>query len=279
MFFLSSYLFRKKKFNVTFSSEEEKKQAAIRLNSVISAITENNKLYDEGKRNFKRKLYEFSHLSALAFSESYLGFIPNPQEPKISESPVRAKRSVESDLPFDCANIPPSINWAEKKKTSDVQSQGDCGCCYVFAAIAAVEATVAIEYKTEVLKLSAQHSLECMKNFTAGRNIGCKGGDPSTVWNLARQQDGFVAESSYLTYNAIDNGACVAGLKREPRTLVDHWEPIEPLNEEAMKCRLALYGPLTVALKVNETSFMTHEEGVWDDPENVCQNQAPDHVS
>jgi C1A family cysteine protease len=51
------------------------------------------------------------------------------------------------------------------------------GSCYLFCATAVLESAVSIEYKTSPVKLSAQHSLECVKNMTVdAKRDGCKGG-------------------------------------------------------------------------------------------------------
>lgn len=229
------------------------------------------------------KLYEFSHLTYAARFQNWLGLIKEKKNASPLDNPTRAKRSTtfvsDADLPFECANIPDAINWAEKQKTSPVQNQGGCGCCYLFAAIAAVESAVSIEYNSNLVKLSAQHNLECMKNFTNGATLGCDGGNSPKVWNYGKQQGGFVAESSYSSYSGKPDGQCVGSLKRDPKTLLDHWESIPSRNEKAMKCRLALYGPISISIAVGDSSIVNYEQGVWDDPDYECQGIPNDHVS
>jgi C1A family cysteine protease len=276
------FFFDQQTFDIKFSSEQEKKQAAVILAKANESITKNNELFEKGEGNFLSKLYEFSHLTYAARFQNWLGLIKERKNLNSLDNPTRVKRSTtfvsDVDLPIECANIPDAINWAEKQKTCPVQNQGGCGCCYIFSAIAAVEAAVSIEYNSVPVKLSAQHSLECMKNFTNGMTPGCDGGNTPKVWNFGKQQGGFVAASLHSAYNAKADGQCVA-LKRDSKTNLDHWESIPSRNEKAMKCRLALNGPISISIAVGDSSIMNYEQGVWDDPDNECQGIPNDHVS
>jgi Papain family cysteine protease len=51
------------------------------------------------------------------------------------------------------------------------------GSCYIFSGILALESAVAIEYNTPPVKLSAQHTLNCLKNLTGEEDRdACNGG-------------------------------------------------------------------------------------------------------
>jgi Papain family cysteine protease len=133
-----------------------------------------------------------------------------------------------------------------------------------------LESTVAIKYGTSPLKLSAQHNLECMKNQTGNPGINaCSGGRPEWVWGYSKNQKGIVPESSHTPYNEIHTGACVAGIPRDVRSEVDYWVTI-PSDEEAIKCRVANYGPIHVSISIEKTSLEKYASGIWDDPEGNC---------
>jgi Papain family cysteine protease len=91
------------------------------------------------------------------------------------------------------------------------------------------------------------------------------------VWDYAKDQGGLVGFSSHLAYNAMDTGACVSGLSRQATSQVDYWIQI-PQNAEAMKCRLVKYGPILGMIRIVGTSAPRYKSGVFDDPENFCQN-------
>jgi Papain family cysteine protease len=93
---------------------------------------------------------------------------------------------------------------------------------------------------------------------------------PEWIWQYAKEQIGIVKESSYTLYNSISTGTCVAGKTRDARAEVDYWVTIPTGDEEAMKCRLALHGPIHVSISIEKTSLMTYKSGIWDDPEKSC---------
>jgi Papain family cysteine protease len=138
------------------------------------------------------------------------GTILDPEPDMLAGRISRRKRqtaTVASVLPPECVNLPAYKNWVEEGKMAPVQNQGPCGeiekrknfreyfkvnqfvsgCCYVFASTASLEARVAIQYKKSPVKLSAQHTLNCLKNMTGDPSTGCKGGRsvlPSILYSI-----------------------------------------------------------------------------------------------
>jgi hypothetical protein len=130
---------------------------------------------------------------------------------------------------------------------------------------------VAIEYGASPVKLSIQHNLECVKNQTGNPlKDGCNLGAVEWIWDYARSQGGIVPESSYIPYTQNANDACKAGMPRDIRAEVDYYVKITRGDEEAMKCRVAKYGPISVSIVSEKTSLFTYKSGIWDDPEGKC---------
>jgi C1A family cysteine protease len=165
------------------------------VHSIASALKKTYRFrfiidYNQNKSNFKTKPYKFSFISPEELEKKLCGAAEAPKE-KLVISPLlrtdgvevmpddlnqyRRKRSV-SQLPPECQNqvLPKYKNWATEGKTAPVQDQGQCGCCYIFSALAVIESRVSIQYKKPPLKYSAQNNLECVKKWN-GRD-GCGGG-------------------------------------------------------------------------------------------------------
>jgi hypothetical protein len=152
-----------------------------------------NLLYEKGKSSYKQRIYNFTYMSVEEFSSYRLGFIS-----RTFESPDDEENFTLIDSRIDpglCEDIPDYKNWSEDGKILPVLDQGFCSCCYIFASIGTIENAVAVEYNlTKPVRLSTQHTLQCMKNITGGVKQGCEGDTPETIWRYVVR-----APSTFLT--------------------------------------------------------------------------------
>jgi hypothetical protein len=99
------------------------------------------------------------------------------------------------------------------------------------------------------------------------------------IFNLAKNKTGIVKESAYTLYNKDPRGACAANKTKDARAEVDYVFKFPKGDEEAMKCHLALYGPMHVSISIENTSLVTYKSGIWDDPEMNCTStRKTDHA-
>jgi len=72
----------------------------------------------------------------------------------------------------DDVTIPDSVNWVEQGAVNPIQNQGQCGSCWAFSTVGAMEGRNQIK-NNELVKLSEQQLVDCADSFG---NKGCKGG-------------------------------------------------------------------------------------------------------
>lgn len=247
-------------FNLTFENPRELQVASANIIRAYNSVKAHNELYAKGEANYTRTLYKFSHLSESQFMKMYGGL-------KL-EAPVLSSQYSAWNDATECDNLPEYKNWVQEGKVGQVMDQSPCGSCYMMSAITALESATTIETGKKI-QLSKQHMLECYKKYRNAKT-SCSGGYPTTIWDYAKEMKGLVLESAYKPYNANDAGTCVEGLSREPSSEVDYWSNFGG-DEEAMKCRVAKYGPLVVTYRISGTSMSTYHNGVFDDLEKVCK--------
>jgi len=63
------------------------------------------------------------------------------------------------------------VDWTAQGKVSAVKNQGSCGSCWAFSAVAAIESSLLISGRTELL--SEQQLVDCSRAYG---NQGCSGG-------------------------------------------------------------------------------------------------------
>lgn len=201
-FFKNSFVvLSQKQFDIRFKSEREKREALNNLWDDYENILITNELYDKGENNYKLAFNKFNILSVDEFADKFLGVIVKPHTEKRTPQP--------RINPADCQNLPAYKNWAKEMKLSPVQNQGNCGSCYLFSALAILEAHTAIEKNLNPVKLSAQHALECVKTFPDIENLkgnGCGGGRPEVKVYLISIQN--LRCSNLTTYFSVGLEIC-----------------------------------------------------------------------
>ncbi|OQR91091.1 cysteine protease family C01A [Achlya hypogyna] len=79
--------------------------------------------------------------------------------------------------PTPSGTLPVTVDWTASNCVNGVQQQGQCGSCWAFATVMAVESAMCLASPTKtLLKLSEQQLTSCDK---ATDNQGCQGGFPS----------------------------------------------------------------------------------------------------
>ncbi|CAO2151971.1 unnamed protein product, partial [Urochloa humidicola] len=85
-----------------------------------------------------------------------------------------------------------AVDWRQRGAVTDVKNQGQCGCCWAFSAVAAVEGIHQIS-TGELVSLSEQQVLDCSTN---GKN-GCDGGFMDNAFQYMINNGGITTEDAY----------------------------------------------------------------------------------
>ncbi|KAE9604619.1 hypothetical protein Lal_00010901 [Lupinus albus] len=203
------------------------------------------KFNNNANKSYKLGLNQFSDLTKDEFISSYTGL---NTDFNISRQ-TSFSSNIESSKVY---HIPGSIDWREKGAVTNVKTQGGCGSCWAFAAVAAVEGYIKI--KTGNLpSLSEQELVDC----TSG---GCKGAYVIDGYKHIIEKNGIATEESYpYTQTA---GTCQQNKARTAQ--ISRYITVPP-NDEQQLLRAVSKQPVATHISVNG-DWSAYKEGVFTGP-------------
>ncbi|KAG2397054.1 hypothetical protein LR48_Vigan08g086400 [Vigna angularis] len=150
--------------------------------------------------------------------------------------------------------IPQAVDWRTEGAVTPVKDQGDCGSCWAFSAVGAIEG---IHQMTtgNLVSLSEQELVSC---DTKGEDQGCEGGYVEDAFEFVKNNGGITTEANY-PYKAVD-GKCEVAAR--PVVQIKGYENVPPNNESALKVAVANQ-PVSVCLDANNKDFMLYAGGVY----------------
>nr|XP_030702264.1 cathepsin K isoform X2 [Globicephala melas] len=151
----------------------------------------------------------------------------------------------------DWEGSPDSIDYRKKGYVTPVKNQGQCGSCWAFSSVGALEGQ--LKKKTgKLLNLSPQNLVDCVSE-----NDGCGGGYMTNAFQYVQKNRGIDSEDAYpyvgqdesCMYNPTGKAAKCRGYREIPEG-----------NEKALKRAVARVGPVSVAIDASLTSFQFYRK-------------------
>ena len=168
------------------------------------------------------------------------------------------------DIKSSLQDLPTSIDWREKGMVNPVQDQGQCGSCWAFSTIQAVESATAIKHGT-LPKLSEQELVDCDTLKNGGRDHGCNGGLMDNAFNWIGKSDGVCDESSYPYTSGVSKTSGTCTMKSCTNTdntdVINHVD-VQVNSDSAMMTALSLQ-PVSVAIEADQKTFQLYSSGVF----------------
>lgn len=221
------------------------------------------------ENNKELRINSFAHLSYDEFVQTRTGYIPLPDNENF---PLKTYNFTRRGAR---ASLPASWDWRKRYAVvRQVQDQSNCGSCWVFAGIGAIEGQMSLKYLNHE-KLSEQEALECIVKY---KGWGCGGGNSIAVFEWAASVGG-VTNADKRPYRNVDNTQCETFLNSRSygsKTIATYVQvPVN--NEEAMKDALVNVGPIHVSLHASK-EFVNVGSAIFTDPNNLCLNQGNNHA-
>jgi KDEL-tailed cysteine endopeptidase len=202
-------------------------------------ITQHNRLLG---RSYNLGLNPFTHLTQEEFAATRLGF---------KASKKNATRNVTA-LPT--SNLTTSVDW--RAKLNAIKDQGQCGSCWAFSAVGALEGLHSIS-KSNLYNLAEQELVDCSSSYG---NLGCSGGLMDYAFQYIIDKKGIAATTDY-PYTAVD-GTCKTGKARSAP--ISGFVDVTVNSPAALKAAIAKQ-PVSVAIEADTFTFQAYTSGVIND--------------
>jgi KDEL-tailed cysteine endopeptidase len=208
---------------------------------------------------------KFADLTSQEYIDKYLGFAGKGKNLNTKE---QAQLTIEdiikpspTDLAIESLKIPAKIDWVARGAVTRVRDQMDCGSCWAFAAIAAIEGANYITRK-RTDELSEQQIVDCVngKKFDSD---GCNGGFMHEAFEYTKNNDLCTHED--YPYTGVQ-GRCTDWWSCSTENYISHYEWTHDIETET-GTRLGLYtklsqGPVAIAVDASSKSFMFYAGGI-----------------
>ncbi|XP_054795255.1 ervatamin-C-like [Prosopis cineraria] len=152
--------------------------------------------------------------------------------------------------------LPESIDWRKRGAVTPIKDQGQCGSCWAFSAVAAVEGINQIK-TGKLVSLSEQELVDCDIN---GGNLGCLGGYMDKAFTFIEKNGGITTEKDY-PYKGTDGTCDKVKAARHAVNISGH-ENVPANNEEKLKAAAA-HQPVSVAIDAGSYYFQLYSKGIF----------------
>ncbi|XP_059663548.1 ervatamin-B-like [Cornus florida] len=189
---------------------------------------------------------EFADMTNEEFKTIYLGY----------ENTGLSCDEEQSFRDDDQKPLPTSVDWRKKGAVNPVKDQGQCGSCWAFSAVAAVEGINQIK-TGRLVSLSEQVLVDC--DVRSG-NQGCNGGYMDKAFAFIRRNGGITTEENY-PYVGRD-GKCNEAKEAQHAVTISGYVKLPPNNETSLQAAAAKQ-PVSVAIDASGYAFQLYSGGVF----------------
>lgn len=234
----------KRQYNKVYTISEQANRFEI-FESNLNMIKEHNK---SGK-TFALAMNQFGDLTA----EEYSALLSPMGEMEYNE------------IAYELESPSYTVDWRNKGVVTGVKNQGQCGSCWAFSTVCALEGCHALS-TGNLVSLSESMLVDC--DTTDG---GCNGGLMQNAYGWIAANGGVCSESDYPYVprdESCKKSSCTVAATCTGHTMVGQ-------NEDALQAASTNIGPIAIAIDASNSSFQFYSNGVYDEPN--CSSTSLDH--
>ncbi|KAK4258785.1 hypothetical protein QN277_005195 [Acacia crassicarpa] len=201
-------------------------------------------------RSYNLGLTRFADLTNDEYRSRYFGAKMNRSTQLLSDSRKTNRYAYRAG-----DQLPDTVDWRAKGAVAPVKDQGQCGSCWSFSTIGAVEGINQI-VTGDLISLSEQELVDCDTSY----NQGCHGGLMDYAFEFIINNGGIDTEDDY-PYTAHD-GVCDSNRKNTRVVTIDGYEDV-PENNELSLMKAVANQPVSVAIEAGGRAFQLYQSGVF----------------
>jgi len=226
----------KEEYEFRFNLFQEAEKSIANLNFMNTSATYGHNMFSDMTQDEKKK---------------FLGYV-GPQD-------------LNEEDAFEGMPTADSVDWRTQGVVNPVKNQGQCGSCWAFSAVSAIESHHAIS-TGNLVSLSEQQVVDCDTTC-----YGCNGGLQSYAFKYAESHN--IALESAYTYTAAD-GTC-RDSSVDGQVGVTTYHSVLRWNSHSLLAAIE-QGPVSVTVDAEQDGFMYYTGGVVDS--STCSGTSLDHA-
>ena len=248
--------------NHLLSAKESERELRKELFCNTKRIIEehNTKKYDVGISTYYMRLNEFAANTLEEKKQLSGGTLSANNNVKKTTTTTTAKNTKPSH--YGKSKNVSAIDWRLHGRVSSIKNQGQCGSCWAFSAIGAIEGAVSIQenFKWNTSDINEGYSVDQCLECTPG-TFGCQGGYPWLCFDHIIKNGGIDSESDW-PYLSDDCNA--AKEKFEKVASILSYANITDGDEVGLRDALVMQ-PVSVSIDANCDAFMNYGGGILDE--------------